>query len=273
MKGIQDSRSDMFYRVSILSGSRVIILPVVLIMVAEMLIYFRHAEAGFIFHTLALLLLTLFVMWIPDSHISRSMQMLLLLPIFRFLNLTMPVFSETTLDVLFYIYLPMLLPAYLVIRHQDLELSGVSMRVFLKSLPGYLLLSCVVGAIIAWGEFQIIEPESLIPDLSLINLLKLSLIMIFIVGFVEELIFRFLLQGRMEISFGRSEGLIIVSLLFGFMHSGYGTLYEIVYVSCVGLVLGYMFQKTGSLSLVSLTHGFANIFLFGLIPLLPYFNV
>jgi membrane protease YdiL (CAAX protease family) len=97
--------------------------------------------------------------------------------------------------------------------------------------------------------------------------------MIFVVGFVEELIFRFLLQSRMERSFGKLEGLVIVSLVFGFMHSGYGTFYEILYVFCVGIVLGYMFQKTGSLSLVSLTHGFVNIFLFGIIPLLPSFYV
>lgn len=258
------------YVLSILSVSdnRIIILPLMMVMAAEMFIYSGHVQAGIILHILTLLLLTLSIMWIPESDASRSLQVLLLLPTLRLLNLSMPVFSETTLDIFIFIYVPMLLPAYLVIRHQGLSLSGSKLS--LKKLSGYVLLSVVVGAIIAWGEFLIIQPESLIPDLSFINLLKLSLVMIFIVGFVEELIFRFLLQSRMELSFGRLQGLLIVSLLFGFMHSGYGTLYEVLYVSCAGLVLGYMFQKTGSLSLVSLTHGFVNIFLFGLIPLLHF---
>jgi len=251
--------------------NRIIILPLMIVIAAEMLIYSGHVQAGIIFHILTLLLLIATIMRIPESHVSRSLQVLLLLPILRLLNLSMPVFSEITLDMFISIYIPMLLPAYLVLRHQGVNLSDI--RVPLKKLPGYLLLSGIVGAMIAWGEFQIIRPESLIPDTSFISLLRLSLIMIFVVGFVEELIFRFLLQSRMELSFGKLKGLVIVSIVFGFMHSGYGTFYEVLYVVCVGIILGYMFQKTGSLSLVSLTHGFVNIFLFGIIPLLPYFYV
>ncbi len=250
---------------------RIIILPLMMVIAAEMLIYSGHVQAGIILHILTLLLLVLSIMRIPESHVSMSLQVLLLLPTLRLLNLSMPVFSETTLDMFIFIYIPMLLPAYLVLRHQGMNFSDI--RVPLKKLPGYLLLSGIAGVIIAWGEFQIIRPESLIPDLSFISLLRLSLIMIFVVGFVEELIFRFLLQSRMERSFGKLEGLVIVSLVFGFMHSGYGTFYEVLYVFCVGIVLRYMFQKTGSLSLVSLTRGFVNIFLFGIIPLLPYFYV
>jgi membrane protease YdiL (CAAX protease family) len=106
----------------------------------------------------------------------------------------------------------------------------------------------------------------------MISLIKLSIIMIFFVGFVEELVFRSLLQTRLENSLGSLKGLLITSILFGVMHSGYGTFYEILYTAFAGLVLGYMFQKTKSLPLVSLTHGFVNIFLFGIIPLSPYFH-
>jgi len=256
--------------ISLLNDSWIVILPLMMVIAAEMLICSAHLQAGIALHIVTLLLLTLSATRIPESHVSRSLQVLLLLPILRLLNLSMPVFSETTLYMFIYIYIPMLLPAYLVIRHQGLNLSGSGLSP--KRIPGYILLSVIVGAIIGLGEFLIIRPGNLVPDLSFINMLKLSVIMIF-VGFVEELVFRFLLQSRMEVSFGRLEGLFIVSLLFGFMHSGYGTLYEVLYACCAGLVLGYMFQKTGSLSLVSLTHGFVNIFLFGLIPLLPYFQV
>jgi len=253
------------------TASRIIVLFIILIMAAEMLIYFDHVQAGLILHIIILFLLTFSIIWISETNFIRSVQVLLLLSLFRFLNLSMPVFSEMTLDTLSYMYIPMLLPAYLVIRYQGLHLSDI--RVPFKKLPAYLLLSCVAGAIIAWGEFQIIRPESLIPDLSLINILKLCLIMIFVVGFVEELIFRFLLQTRMELNFGNLKGLIIASLLFGFMHSGYSNSYEILYASFVGILIGYAFQKTRNLALVTLTRGFVNIFLFGLIPLLPYFGM
>lgn len=251
--------------------SRIIVLSIILIIAAEMLIYFDYVQSGLILHIIILFLLTSSVIWISDANFIRSAQVLLLLSLFRFMNLSMPVFSEMTLDTLNYIYIPMLLPAYLVIRYQGLDLSDI--RVPFKKIPAYLLLSCVAGAIIAWGEFQIIRPESLIPDLSLLNILKLCLIMIFVVGFVEELIFRFLLQTRMELSFGNLGGLVIASLLFGFMHSAYSNSYEILYVSFIGILIGYAYQKTGSLTLITLTRGFVNIFLFGLIPLLAHFGI
>lgn len=253
------------------TSSRILALFIIMVIVAEMLIYFDYVQAGLILHIIVLFLLTFSIIWIPDANFIRTVQVLLLISLFRFLNLSMPVFSEMTLDTLSYVYILMLFPAYLVIRYQGLDLSHI--RVPFKKIPAYLLLSCVAGAIIAWGEFQIIRPESLIPDFSLLNILKLCLIMLFVVGFVEELIFRFLLQTRMEFNFGDLKGLIIASLLFGSMHSGYSNAYEILYASFVGILIGYAFQKTGSLALVTLTRGFVNIFLFGLIPLLPYFGM
>ena len=107
----------------------------------------------------------------------------------------------------------------------------------------------------------------LIPDVGFSNLLHISIIMIFFVGLGEELIFRSLLQTRLQTSIGSFRGLLLASLLFGVMHSGYGTFYEIMYTSLAGLILGYMFQKTNNLPFVSLVHGFVNIFLFALIPL------
>ncbi len=64
------------------------------------------------------------------------------------------------------------------------------------------------------------------------------------------------------------KGLLITGVLFGMMHSGYGSAYELALTGFAGIVIGYMFQRTGSLPLIALTHGFVNMFLFGLIPLL-----
>lgn len=248
----------------------ILLLPIMGIIFAEMLIYAGHPQAGMALHVLTVLLLSLSVMWFPESHVSRSLQALALLPILRLLNMSMPVFSGMTLDFFIFIYLPLLLPVYAVIRHQGMRLSDVGLTP--RKLYIYIPLAIIAGGIIGLGESMVINAGSLIPDLSSENLFRLSLVMILIVGFVEELIFRSLLQTRMGDSFGRLRGLLIASLLFGIMHSGYGTFYEVLYTFSAGMVLGYMFLRTGSLPLVSLTHGFVNIFLFGLIPLLPYFK-
>ena len=92
--------------------------------------------------------------------------------------------------------------------------------------------------------------------------------MIFFVGLVEEIIFRSILQNRLEIVLGNRKGLIITSILFGLMHSGYGNINEILYATFVGIFIGYLFYRTRSLPLVTLIHGFINVFFFGIIPLL-----
>src|SRR5664280_2062206 len=96
------------------------------------------------------------------------------------------------------------------------------------------------------GEYLIIRAGSLIPDLTFINLLKLTIIMVFFVGLVEELIFRSILQARLEQALTVPEALIITSLLFGLMHSGYGTFNEILYTGFIGLIMGLLFYKTKS---------------------------
>ena len=57
------------------------------------------------------------------------------------------------------------------------------------------------------------------------------------------------------------------------MHSGYGNIYEIVYASFVGLVIGYLFYRTRSLPLAVMIHGSINIFLFGTYSPPPPLNI
>ena len=50
------------------------------------------------------------------------------------------------------------------------------------------------------------------------------------------------------------------------MHSGYRSLPYLVFVFGVGLVLAYVYERSGSLGLVALMHGLLNFFLFSFIP-------
>lgn len=129
-----------------------------------------------------------------------------------------------------------------------------------------MVLSIPLGFVLGLGEYLTIKTECLIPDLTFENLLKLMLIMVFFVGLIEELIFRSILQTRLEQALSISESLLVTSLLFGLMHSGYGTFYEIFYTSLVGLLMGLIFYKTKSLPFVAALHGFINVFLFGILP-------
>lgn len=116
-------------------------------------------------------------------------------------------------------------------------------------------------------EYNIITVESLIPVPTLQNILIFAVIMIVFTGLAEELLFRSIVQTRLEQITGSRAGLMTASLLFGAMHSGYGTIYEIMFTFSAGFLIGYLFQKTRSLTFIALTHGLINVFLFGLIPM------
>jgi len=243
-----------------------VLATVLLIGIAEMLMFSGIKGAAILFHMLILVVVSISTVRIKDKYVTWALQALMLLPLLRLINFSMPIFSEMVLYRYFYIYIPMFVPIFLIIRHQSF--SSVQLGLSFKRIILYLPLSLVIGLLIAEAEYFIVGPAPIVPNMSFYNLVDVALIMVFCVGLVEELMFRSILQTRLEGVFGSTLGLIVASLLFGLMSSVYGTVAEILFASVVGLILGYMFSKTRSLPLVALTHGLVNIFLFAIIPLL-----
>ncbi|HII80340.1 MAG TPA: CPBP family intramembrane metalloprotease [Methanosarcina sp.] len=238
--------------------------PVIAIAFAELLIFTGRIKEAAAVYTLLLITLSFSIIISKELGIRKVHQALILLPILRLVNLSMPIFFETNLYSFIFMYVPMTIPITIIAVHQ--EIPGEKARDLLKKMGIYLPFSLLAGLLFAEAEYLIIQPRPLIPDLSPVNLLELIIIMIFVVSLIEELIFRGIIQTRLEEFLGPAGGVLLASLLFGIMHSSYGTLYEIAYTFLAGGILGYFFYRTKSLSLVVMVHGFINIFLFGLIP-------
>lgn len=244
----------------------IVSIPIVAIIIAEMLLYMGRLQAGIFMHVMIPLCLAVSSMWIQRSNVSLAMEVLTMLPILRLVNISMPVFFGTTLYLYLFIYAPLAIPLYIIVRHQRFTMEELGLT--LKNLYIYIPLGLLVGYLIGLGEYNTIVVGSLIPDVSIGSLLMISFVMFFFVGLMEELIFRSLLQTRLQASFGMTKGLLVAGILFGMMHSGYGSGYELLLTGTAGIVFGYMFQRTGSLPFIAIAHGFVNVFLFGLIPLL-----
>lgn len=241
-----------------------LIIPVLVIAIAEFLIYSGRIIEAMEVHAVLLLGLSFSMLYIKNVEIQKTYQALILLPIFRLVNLSMPAFYEITLYSFVFIYGLLTIPVTIALTSQGFtrEQLGITFR----RMWIYVPLAIVIGLLLAVGEYLIIETNYLIPDLSIVPLLMLTLVMVFLVGLVEEIIFRSILQNRLEIYIGSRMGIIMTSILFGLMHSGYGNIIEIFYTCLVGFIIGYMFYKTRSLPLVMMIHGFINVFLFGVIP-------
>jgi uncharacterized protein len=242
-----------------------IAVPVLCIAVAELLIFFGRIDIAVYVHIAILFALAVSNIFIKDPKVHKIHMPLMLLPVLRLVNLSMPVFSNMTLYSFVLFYTPLAIPiaAIIISQRNSLEEMGITT----KHLLAYTVLAVPLSFLLGLGEYLTIRPGYLIPDLSIENLLILTIIMVFFVGLVEELIFRSILQTRLEQALSVPEALLITSFLFGLMHSGYGTYYEMLYTGFVGLVIGLIFYKTRSLPFIAILHGFVNVFLFGILPL------
>jgi|GEM_PF-1394334 len=202
-----------------------------------------------------------------DRIRKQLIQSLMLLLQLRIINVAMPIFFTITLYWYPLIYSPLFISIYILIRNQGITLEdiGLTTRYIFLYIPAAVL----IGFIMALVEYQIIDPPSLLMNPSIANITVLFIIMFVFVGLIEEIIFRSILMTRFEEAIGIWQGLILSSILFGIMHSGYGTIYEIIFTMIVGLILGYLFQRTRSLPLIVTIHGTINVFIFGFIHYLP----
>ncbi|WP_135609516.1 CPBP family intramembrane glutamic endopeptidase [Methanococcoides sp. AM1] len=242
----------------------VIAIPSIMIIIAEMSFFTGMTKFTLWTHLVLLITLTFSTMIFNDKNKQHILSAFILLSLLRIVNLSMPVFFEMTLHSYILIYAPLAIPIYIFVKNQNLGISdlGITRNIKYYDLPLVLIASVVIAA----GEFLIIKPSYLIPDLSLLNLFKLSIIMIFFVGLIEELIFRSILQTKLEEMIGRYQGLILATILFAVMHSGYSTPYEIAFAGFAGFILGTIYLIRRNLLLVTMTQGLVNILLFGVLP-------
>ncbi len=134
------------------------------------------------------------------------------------------------------------------------------MTASLLAVPLFLL-----GVGISAGEEVVFGPDPMaetmesyvIPrdPLQLVAMVGLSLVL---VGPCEELAFRGFVQKGFENSFGERKGLLIASGLFGLVH-GLNTLYSVIPTFVAGLVIGYVWRRTGgNTTATALMHGMNN---------------
>ena len=144
---------------------------------------------------------------------------------------------------------------------KKLGLKKASFRILaIVSVVAVLLFLLVVG--ISVGEEMVFghDPteelvEKAVMPRDSFQLVAMIILFLVLVGPCEELAFRGFVQRGFENSFGKMKGLLIASVLFGLMH-GLNTLYAIVPLSVGGLVVGYVWQRTGGNTTASaLMHG------------------
>lgn len=235
--------------------------PVLAITLNEVALYFGFLDVTLWGYVLTLFACLLAPLWFDEE--TATLRAFALVPLFRLVNLGMPVFFELTLSWFPFIYGALVPALYLVVSGDDRLDIRAGFRSAVTLLPGIV--------VIAWGlahlEWWTIHPDSLIPAWSPLQVAFLTVVMVGFVGFVEELLFRGILQRTLERRVGYWPGICTASAVFGLLHSGYGNPLEMVLAGAIGFLFGLIYDRTDSLVAVTVLHGLLNVFLFGLLPM------
>lgn len=74
--------------------------------------------------------------------------------------------------------------------------------------------------------------------------------------FAEEVVFRGVIYNRLRRYYGRTAGMIASGILFGVFH---GNLVQGVYGACLGMLMAYLYEKSGEFRIPLLFHAAANL--------------
>ena len=162
----------------------------------------------------------------------------------------------------------MFIPIIAIVAHRKLSRHDLGLTGGLR-LTLLIPFGALVGGGIGLIEYAVLANAALIPNASASELIGLSIVMIFFVALVEELLFRVLLQPQFIERSGAVVGILITSVLFGAMHAGYANVYELLFATAAGVVFGVAFYKTKNLPFVVTMHAVDDILLYGVLPFLP----
>jgi hypothetical protein len=247
------------------------LLSIFLILAGEGLVFAGYRVAGVGVEALNLVAIVVAIGVLNGERVEL-LEALALVSLLRVVNLSFALIPTTTLYWLVAIYGVMFIPIIGVVASRKLSrhvlgLTGGPQLTYL--IP----IGILIGVALAFIEYQILANPALIPSSSLIALVELSVVMIFVVTLVEQLIFRALLQPELVGRSGPIVGIVITSIIFGAMQSGFANYYELLFAFGAGLVFGVAFYKTRNLPFVITMQAVNNILLFGVLPFLPILAV
>jgi hypothetical protein len=220
---------------------------------------------GIACHTV-ILLATILDAALVDRYLhGRLVLSLSLVPLVRIISLSMPLADIPLIWQFPIIYLPLLAAAIVVARLLGYRPKDIGIRL------GFVPLQLIVGLVgLGFGvaEYYILvlmPPEPLVETLALEPTWQATwlpaLVLLLSTGFVEEFIFRGVLQKTATEVFG-GWGIVYVSYIFAILHVGFLSWVDVAFVFGIALFFGWVVKKTGSLLGVTLSHGITNIILF-----------
>ena len=232
-----------------------------------------HPKAGIAFHATILFALLFYsareTKTETEKNLSQFLVVLLLAPLIRILSLSMPFAQVSKIFGFLFISIPIFLATFTGMLVQGLRLKDLGFSLpKLKHVPinaGVVLFAVPAGII----EFQILKPAPLPAGEGAglaANFVVAAAVFVVCTGFLEELVFRGLIQHNARKLMSRRWGIFFVSILFGVLHIGNLAVLDCFLAFSVGFLYSVIREQTGSIFGISLSHGIINVILFLVAP-------
>jgi hypothetical protein len=201
-----------------------------------------------------------------ENLTTRAAESLALIPLYVLFTSSLPWFfiNQTYLLPAVYSIILALCAWHIYEKNIGAERLGLVKRRFVL----YVLAGALVGIFTGTTEYLILKPAAALPSLEMVYLLRDLVYMTFFVGLGEELLFRGIIQTDLQDMLGRQKGLFLAAYLFGIMHLTWRSVPELFFAFLSGYLLGYIFNRTGSLVMPISLHGVNNTVLVGVLPYL-----
>ncbi len=197
-----------------------------------------------------------------SREVDQLLYGLMILPVIRFVGSCMPVRELEPLLRVPIVYLVFFLSVLIVFYYSDLDSYRLGIRKEkLYLLPFALLLGAGLGLI----EYHILQPEKLVPALTVESIMVGVVNISIVTGFIEEFMFRGLIQNFSKHIFSKWY-ILYTNLIFASMHLVWGNIIEIAFVFLVGILFSVIYLKTQNLIVVSGIHASINFFLYIVYP-------
>lgn len=243
----------------------IILSYLVLLLVVELVTYYNPTPWTILLEAMVIICLVINSLLTNDLKLSYILQALILLPLLRIIGIIIPVTEIQPLYWLVIITIPLAVAILILMKNLQLNSHDVGIN---TNKPGYQLLIGLSGISLGLVEYLIITPETIITNFNFTNIIFASTFIMLTTSFIEELIFRGILQKIAENILGNFGAILFVSVLFTSFNLILNSPLNLIFIFMVSLFYGYVYQKTRSILGISISHGLCNIVLYLFLPLI-----
>ena len=193
----------------------------------------------------------------------RLNTVLLLIPLTRTLSLGVPLVELPQIYSYVALSLPLFIAIMLIIWQESWSREELGFT--FNHLP-LQIMTALSGLGLGWLQYQLLQPEPLVSELTWQTTLLPAIVLMVSTGYLEELMFRGLLQNAAMPILGHWASLFFVSALFAVLNISLLSLPSILLIFGIGLIFGLVVAHSRSIVGVTLAHGIMNITLFMMWP-------